>query len=291
MTSYTLFFTIASFCTALLFAGLYFYQLLKNRHSSVNAGELAVRMHQIDTMAREIESLSRAFRVPKTRGGMGERLLEDLLKAWLPPQYILLQHQFTNGARVDAAVRVGNRLVSIDAKFPYESLFPLVEENNSQTEKKKSGDIRRVFTPYVDDIAEKYIRPEDGTFHFALLYIPSENLYYRGFVEEHSGLMDYALKKGVVPVSPGSLFIYLQTVAIGLKGFALSERQQELLETIYTLQRDFRSFAKAYTLSGSHMRNAARSFEDSLSRFVKLESSLEHLAEKGPVKNYSDNMD
>ncbi len=284
MTDITTVPVLISVTAALLFAGLYFFQLIRSRNSGNLPDDLAVRLHQIDTMAREIESLSQAFRVPKTRGGMGERLLEDLLRAWLPPQYILLQHQYSNGARVDAAIRVGGRLVSIDAKFPYESLFPLISGDDESSEKKKTGDLRRVFSRYVDEIAEKYIRPEDGTFHFALLYIPSENLYYRGFIEEQAGLMDYALKKGVVPVSPGSLFIYLQTVAIGLKGFALSEEQKSLIDSIYRLQRDFRNFAKAYTLAGTHLRNGAKSFEESLSRFGNLESSLEQLAEKGSIR-------
>ncbi len=278
---------LLSSTAALLFAGLYFFQLIQNRRTTALPEDLAVRLHQIDTMAKEIESLSQAFRVPKIRGGMGERLLEDLLRAWLPPQYILLQHQYSNGSRVDAAVRVGGRLVSIDAKFPYESLFPLLSDNEEISETRKIGELRRVFTRHVDDIAEKYIRPEDGTFHFALLYIPSENLYYRGFIEEQTGLMDYALKKGVVPVSPGSLFVYLQTVAIGLKGFALSEEQKSLIDSIYRLQRDFRNFAKAYTLAGTHLRNGAKSFEESLSRFGKLESSLEQLAEKGSIPDES----
>ena len=248
-----------------------------------NEAELMAAMGRIDSMAREMETLTRAFTVPKTRGGMGERLLEDLLRAWLPPQYIELQHRFSSGARVDAAVRVGNRIVSIDAKFPYESLFSLLSSADGESSKADTGELRRVFSGYVDEIAAKYIRPEEGTFHFALLYIPSENLYYRAFIEEKTGMMDYALQHSVVPVSPGTLFIYLQTVAVGLKGFALSENQRELMDTLYSLRREFRNFAKRFTLAGNHLRNAARSFEESLNRFSSLETAVERTLSMTPA--------
>ncbi|WP_319562483.1 DNA recombination protein RmuC [Marispirochaeta sp.] len=264
------------------------FQLRERNRETSMPSEFMAKMDRIDTIAREMETLTRAFLVPRTRGGMGEQLLEDLLKAWLPPQYILLQHRFNNGARVDAAVKVGDRIVSIDAKFPYESIAPLLDKENSGSNKTRAGELRRIFCGYVDDIAAKYIRPEEKTFHFALLYIPSENLYYRAFIEEQSGLMDYALKQSVVPVSPGSLFIYLQTIAVGLKGFALSKHQKELMETLYTLQRDFRSFAKSYTVTGTQLRNAARNFEDSLGSFVRLESTLERLIDKGPENRPED---
>lgn len=266
----------------ILFAATLLMLFLRSRdsRSSRLPTELEGRLQQLEKLTRDIEQLNRAFSVPKTRGGMGERLLEDLLRAWLPPQYISLQHGFSSGARVDAAVRVGSRLVSIDAKFPYESLMPLLygEEGREGL----SGEMRKVFQRYVEDIAAKYIRPEEGTFHFALLYIPSENLYYRAFIEEKSELMEYALKRSVVPVSPGSLFVYLQTISIGLKGFSLTDKQRELLDSLYALQRDFRSFAKSYSLAGTHLRNAARSFDDSLSRFGRLESAVERTLEIDP---------
>jgi len=269
--------------TAVLLLGLFALWLyLRGRASGRPSWpqELESRLVQLDALTRDMEELNRAFRVPKTRGGMGERLLEDLLRAWLPPQYISLQHSFSSGARVDAAVRVGSKLVSIDAKFPYESLMPLLAGEDGRAG--LSAEMRRVFQRYVEDIAVKYIRPEEGTFHFALLYIPSENLYYRAFIEEQSELMEYALKRSVVPVSPGSLFVYLQTISIGLKGFSLTEKQKELLESLYALQRDFRSFAKSYSLAGTHLRNASKSFDESLSRFGRLESSVERSLEIDP---------
>ena len=286
MDSTGLYLVIALGGTTLLFAVLALFLLVRGSRRSEN-GEfseaLRAGLSRIEDMSREMETLTRAFTVPRTRGGMGERLLEDLLKAWLPPQYVLLQHQFSTGARVDAAVRVGSKLVSIDAKFPYESLLPLLKEPEGETGRNRNGELRRIFTRYVDDIAGKYIRPEEGTYHFALLYIPSENLYYRAFVEEQAGLMEYALKRSVVPVSPGSLFIYLQTVAIGLRGFALSEGQQELLDALHGMERDFRSFAKAYTLTGTHLRNAAKGFEESLLRLGRLESAIDRTAKIGPA--------
>src|ERR671933_379527 len=139
--------------------------------------ELAARSSEI---SRRLEG---ALRPPKARGGVGELLLANVLRDSLPTDAYELQHTFRTGERVDAVVRA-DKLVPIDAKFPLENFERVA-------------------------IATKYIRPADGTFDFALMYLPSESIYYELVCGKTGGLYAYSLGKRVFPVSPSTFHAYL----------------------------------------------------------------------------------
>lgn len=235
---------------------------------------------QVEKIQNDIEKLTGLFLVPHTRGSVGETLLENLLRNWLPGHAFSTQYSFQSGARVDAVVRLGDYLVPIDAKFPLESLRPLLEK--SPNDKPLTGEVRRAVSSHIDSIAGKYIRPREGTLHFALMYIPSERIYYHLFVEtegqsEQEELLHAALSKGVVPVSPSNLFLYLQTVAYGFQGFATPEKQRELLQIVYQLKTDFSQFVKSFSTAGNHLKNLSKAFDDCRDKVNNLAGTIDRL--------------
>src|SRR3989338_8184661 len=84
-------------------------------------GRLEETNRQIIDISKDISSLQELLRAPKFRGQMGESMIENLLSQVLPKDHYSMQHRFKSGDAVDAAVRLGERLVPIDAKFSLEN--------------------------------------------------------------------------------------------------------------------------------------------------------------------------
>lgn len=237
----------------------------QHRAGDLQLGELQGRLNELTRISGNLEELRSLFVIPYTRGGLGETLLEELLRNWLPEESYALQYGFKNGSRADAVIRLGDYLVAVDAKFPLQSVRealspPEGEEGGGEVPRQIPAQIRRTFLNHARDIAGKYIRPEEHTLQFALMYIPSEHLYYRCFVEDN-GLAAAILEYKVVPVSPSSLFLYIQTVAYGLRGFNFSKKAEKLLSYLYEVQTELAAFDKTVSTAGTHLKNLTRSFD------------------------------
>src|SRR5438477_950810 len=182
-------------------------------------GELREATARVYDVGRDVVSLHDILRAPKLRGGLGELLLGDLLAQVLPAGHFVLQHTFRSGERVDAVVRLGPALVPVDAKFPLEDFRRLLEATDDEARARaRKAFVARV-RKHIDDIAMKYVLPDEGTYDFALMYIPAENVYYETIIrDEEPGLAAYAINRKVVPVSPNCFYAYLQAIALGPRG-------------------------------------------------------------------------
>ena len=228
----------------------------------------------ISRIEKQLEQVYRIFTLPQVRGGVGEVLLSEILASWLPKRQYRLQYGFAEGTRADAVIFLGEYKVAIDAKFPLESLRSAMEEGAALP-----AEARRAFRTYVQDIASKYIRPSEGTLQFALMYIPSEKIYYRMFVQDEDSLLEEALQFGVVPAGPSGLFLYIQTVAYGLRGFSLPEEQRELARLLSQLRKDFDEAAKSFSVLGTHAKNLTKSYDETRRKIDRMEYTLGRLRE------------
>jgi DNA recombination protein RmuC len=186
-------------------------------------GQVAEMATRMESLGREIEELQGILKAPKLRGNMGEASLEEFLRQVLPPGAFEIQHRFAGGQAVDAVIRLRDHLVPVDAKFPLESFQRMVGAEDDTARKTARKEFEKSVKGRIDEIADKYIRPGEGTFEFALMYIPAENVYYEVIIKDENlgdqgSLLAYATSRRVVPVSPNSFFAYLSTIATGLKG-------------------------------------------------------------------------
>ena len=229
-------------------------------------------------LSKAAQTLQSVLGGAKTRGTLGEVTLERLLEDALPQNAYAVQYRFNStGAIVDAIVRSGERILSIDSKFPLESYRRLAEAGD---------DARREFSQAVrkhaDSIAEKFILPAEQTFDYALMFVPSEGVYYELLMTEDSkyGRLDeYCRGKRVFPVSPNTFYACLSAVAISLQGQKIQENAQHLFESLGGLKKQLADFASDYETLGTHLRNARNKYEEADSRLNTARNSLEQMSQ------------
>jgi len=244
-------------------------------------GTLGEQSQRIGDLAKDIGSLQDLLRAPKARGGFGELLLERLLHDALPAGAYEVQYTYKDGSRVDAIVRYAGRIVPIDAKFPNETwnaLANAVDEAERRTKKRAFlQQVRR----HIDAVG-RYVSPADGTIDFAVMYIPSESIYYDLVLREEEGEPDlraYCAERKVIPASPNTLLAYLQVVALGVRGLAMRERTRELQQGVAAVRREFERFVELHDQLGRHLENATKKFDETDRALSRASSAIETLAQ------------
>ncbi len=255
-------------------------------------GALGATTERLMELGSSIQGVEEILKSPKLRGGLGEFLLADLLAQSLPSAHYSLQHNFSNGTRVDALVRLDGVSVPIDSKFPLENFRRIV----AATAGDEIRAARRAFITgvkkHIDAVADMYIQPSEGTANFALMYIPAENIYYESIVREAAGdtgagigagagLAEYAFARRVIPVSPNTLYLYLQTVLMGLRGIEVGERATEILAHLDSLGNDFDSIVSDLSVLNRHLSNASAKCGELGGKVERYSFALTRLEEGG----------
>ena len=241
-------------------------------------GQLGQANAEILARANDLKKLEQALRPPKARGGFGELLLGNLLRDRLPQDSYQLQYGFKTGERVDAVIHV-ERLVPIDAKFPLDNFERLADAETDDERALHEKAFARDLRSHVDAIATKYIRPDEGTYDFALMYLPSEGVYYELVCGKTGALLKYAHEKRVFPVSPTTFTSQLQVIALGLKGMQIEQRAHEVMAYVAQLQGDFDRFRDDFQVVGKHIGNAQSKFAEAEKRLDRFDTRLERAAE------------
>lgn len=234
---------------------------------------------RIFEVGKDISSLHDILRAPKLRGGLGEYVLEDILEQILPRDHYKSQHSFKDGEKVDAVVKLREMLIPIDAKFPLENFQQVLGAKDKHEKIRAKKQFLRDVRKHIDAIANKYIRPHEGTSDFALMYVPAENVYYEIILKEKEAdsISSYAFSKKIIPVSPNSFYAYLQAILIGLRGFQIEKSAKEILTKLSRLKTDFSKFGNDFSLLGKHLNHAHSTYETSEKKLSRLNQNLTNL--------------
>ncbi len=243
-------------------------------------GELQGTNKQMLQVGTEVRRLENILSSPKLRGQMGEWSLENLLANVLPKDSYELQYTFKDGKIVDALIKMTDFSVPVDAKFPLSS-FEAIAGAEADDEK---GKLRKQFlrdvAGHIDKIASNYVRPAEGTLDFALMYIPAENVYYETIIKyagQTQDILQLALDKKVIPVSPNLLYAYLMTVVMGLHGLQIEEQAAEIRQNLKKLNADFAEFVSSWDTLGSHIRNTSNKYDEAGKRLDRFSLQLEQI--------------
>ena len=245
-------------------------------------GSLEAAASQMQEIGKEVSSLKSILHTPKLRGNFGEYLLYNLLKDTLPPKNFATQYQFSDGSAVDAIIKLGKNIIPIDSKFPLESFERYLTSTDTETKKKAKAEFTRSVKNRIDEISKKYIRPQEGTFDFALMYIPSERVYYEILTNDTKKgyeLFDYAMKSRVIPVSPNTFYAYLMSVVYGLKGLKIEEQAESIIKRISGIQKSVSDLSEEISTLGKHLSNATSKWTEVQERTTKIGNQLESIGE------------
>jgi DNA recombination protein RmuC len=242
-------------------------------------GQLSEATQRLETMGHSVTEVQELLRVPRLRGTLGEVWLEEILRQIFPASLYQMQYTFQSGVRVDAVVMIGERLLPIDAKFPLEACQRMLTADPENIERERRA-FRKSLRERIDEIATRYIAPSEGTFEFALMYIPAENVYYEAIVRgedlvDGQSIMSYAMARRVIPVSPHTFYAYLSAVLHGLKGLHVEEQAQRLQAELGTLEHQFDRFWSCFEKVGGHLTNAQKQFAESERQAMKVRIQLE----------------
>jgi len=224
----------------------------------------------------EIARLQNLLQSTRQRGRLGEVLLEALLRDALPPTAYVLQHQFANGTRADAVIQLDKACVAVDSKFPLSSYERLLSTTDGAERDQLARQFARDVRKHIDDIAAKYIVPAEGTLDFALMFVPSEAVYYELVTHSSSGekdLLTYAFEQRVFPVSPSTFYPYLLTIARGLRQLYVAENVRQTIAEIAQLQQMLAQQARKW-------ETARRQIDDARRNLGEVQAAMDEVRDK-----------
>jgi len=201
-----------------------------------------------------MKNLQDYLKSPKLRGNIGEQVLKDLISQMLPKNSFFLQYSFKSGDKVDAAIKTEAGILPIDSKFPAENFQKMMSAENEIEKESARKDFIRDVKKHITDISQKYILPEEGTMDFALMYVPSEPVYYE--VVNEMELTDYARKSRVYPVSPNTLYANLQVILLSFQGKDIEKKTRQLFAVLHGIQKDYEKLGENLSLLSRHLTNA-----------------------------------
>lgn len=236
-------------------------------------------------VATELKTLQNVLQNPKQRGVIGEYYLEQILKNTLPPGAFSLQYKLGEGLIVDAVIRYEDMLLPLDSKFSLENYNRMIESTGDQQaayEKLFKTDIKG----RIDETA-KYIKPGKGTLDQALMFIPSETIYYDILTEKVGingrNLLQYAAEKKVTIVGPTTLSAMLQTVAHGLRSIEIHKDTEKIRKNIEQLQKHLISHNTYMQKLGTSLGTTVGHFNTTYKELSKIDRDIVKIAETESV--------
>jgi DNA recombination protein RmuC len=226
-------------------------------------------IHKLGQQQEEAQKLGQSLKdilqAPKLRGSYGEVILEEMLEKVLPKGIWERQHSIDGQERVDVVVKIKDVVIPIDAKFPRDNYRRYLDAASPEERAKYWKDYEKDVKDRIKTISTKYIKPEKGTSDFALMFIPSEAIYYEtiaenNFLGEPSKIYEFAQENKVIPVSPNTFYAFLQIIVIGTRNLEIIKSAKKLQDGLTTLQKSFELFYQKYEEMGKNIQKAAEAY-------------------------------
>ena len=236
-------------------------------------------------VADELKSLQNVLQNPKQRGVLGEFYLEQILQNMLPVNTYKLQHKLGEGMVVDAVIMIDGMLLPIDSKFSlenYNRLLDCSDEERPVYEKAFKEDLKRRI-----DETSKYIQPRKNTFEQALMFIPSEAIYYDLLANKVGAggvsgrdLMQYAaVDKHVTIVGPSTLSAMLQVILQSLRSFEIQKDTDVIRKNVEQLTRHLTAYDAYFKKLGVSLGATVGHYNNAYKELGKIDKDVIKIAD------------
>jgi len=237
-------------------------------------GTVSKELGTMSELGKRMKDLQEFLQSPKLRGGVGEKVLADTLKQTLPHDQFDIQHRFRDGSMVDAIIKTDQGIIPIDAKFPKENFQKMVKADSEKEREAYRKTFVRDVKKHIDEISKKYILPAEGTINFALMYIPSEAIYYEVAVQNEE-LDNYAYQRKVTFVSPNTFSYFLQILLLGLQEKKVAESARQILEVLDAIRQESQKFGETLSVLSTHITHAKSTMDKVSSEYQTLLGRIE----------------
>ncbi len=258
---------------------------LKNTREQI--GHIQKQLGEFQELGRGISAATKSLEGilggAKTRGLLGEVTLERLLEDSLPSAQYATQYRFSSGEAADAVIFLRDKkLLAIDSKFPLDAFRRISTEGE---------EAKRAFATAVkghaDSIARKYIVPNEDTLDLALMFVPSESVYYEMLMTQDSKgepLDSYCRGRNIIAVSPNTLYAHLCVIHLGLRGMQIEENAKRISAGLSGIHKQMQTFTDVFEKLGTHLKNAQQSYGEADKRLEKTQNSLDSLIGTGEAE-------
>lgn len=230
----------------------------------------------VQELGRSLHDMQQILQSPKLRGGIGEQVLTQLLQQAFPQESYSLQHRFSTGEIVDAAISTDQGMITIDAKFPMVNFISMLQAKTPEEEESLRKLFVRDVRKHVVDISKKYILPEEGTMNFALMYVPAEAIFYE-IIRGQDDLVQFAQSKKIFIVSPNSFYYFLKVVLLGMQGKQIEREAKRLLAVIEGIAKDAGKFSDELSVLTTHITNAHNTLDRVNTSYAVLHTSIDQV--------------
>jgi DNA recombination protein RmuC len=231
-------------------------------------------------VADELKVLKNVLQNPKQRGVLGEFYLDQILQNLLPPNSYSLQYKLTEGMVVDAVIHLDGKMLPIDSKFSLENYNRLIDAEGEQREaleKTFKEDLKRRI-----DETSKYIQTKRGTLDQALMFIPSEAIYYDLLANKVGAagvngrdLMQYAaVEKRVVIVGPSTLSAMIQVIVQGLRSLEIQKDTEVIRKNIEQLQKHLLAYDAHFKKVGNSLGATVGHYNNASKELGKIDKTI-----------------
>lgn len=236
---------------------------------------------EMSEIGRNMKDLQEFLNSPKLRGNIGEQVLKELLGQFLPKGTFKLQYRFKTGSIIDAVIVTEAGIIPIDSKFPMENFRKMHSSEDARDKKIFEREFTSDVKKHIDAISSKYILTQEGTIDFALMYIPSESVYYE--IVNSESLYEHASKKRVLAVSPMTFYAFLRSILIGFEGQKISQQAHKILANLRSIQQEYSKANENIETLSRHITNSYNMMTQVTTSFGRLGQQIDNTKMDGDL--------